>query len=70
MLILKEYQQKTLDALRAYCQTAVQLNDADTAYYQQTRATFGTGIPYHTIAELPGLPYVCLRIPTGAYYYP
>jgi len=65
MLILKEYQQKTLDALRAYCQTTVQLNDADTAYYQLTRDTLGAGIPYHTIAELPGLPYICLRIPTG-----
>ncbi len=65
MLILKEYQQKTLDALRAYCQLAVQLNDADTAYYQRTRATLGAGIPYRPIPELPGLPYVCLRIPTG-----
>ena len=44
MLTLKEYQQKTLDALRAYCQTAVQLNDADTAYYQRTRDTLGAGI--------------------------
>ncbi len=65
MLQLKEYQQKTLDALRAYCQLTTQLNDADTAYYQMTRAIHGVGIPYHTIAELPGLPYVCLRIPTG-----
>ncbi len=65
MLLLKEYQQKTLDALRAYCQLATQLDDADTAYYQRTRAIFGVGVPYHSIPELPGLPYVCLRIPTG-----
>ncbi len=65
MLLLKEYQQKTLDALRAYCQLATQLDDADTAYYQSTRAVFGVGVPYHSIPELPGLPYVCLRIPTG-----
>jgi len=65
MLTLKEYQQKTLDALRAYCQLALQFDDADTAYYQLTRNIYGTGIPYHAIPELPGLPYVCLRIPTG-----
>ncbi|MBN1936849.1 MAG: DEAD/DEAH box helicase family protein [Anaerolineae bacterium] len=65
MLTLKEYQQKTLDALHLYCQRAVQLGDADTAYYQLTRQVYGTGIPYHPVAELPGLPYVCLRIPTG-----
>ncbi len=65
MLILKEYQQKTLDALRSYCQLTVQYDDADTAYYQLTRNIYGRGIPYHNITELPGLPYVCLRIPTG-----
>lgn len=65
MLTLKEYQQKALDALRAYCRLTVQFQDADTAYYQLTRKVYGTGIPYHSIAELPGLPYVCLRIPTG-----
>lgn len=64
-MLLKEYQQKTLDVLRAYCRLAVQLNDPDTAYYQLTRQIYGTGIPYHNVAELPGLPYVCLRIPTG-----
>lgn len=65
MLQLKEYQQKTLDALRAYCQLTAQYNDADTAYYQFTRNLYGAGIPYHPVAELPGMPYVCLRIPTG-----
>jgi type III restriction enzyme len=65
MLRLKEYQQKSLDALRAYCQLTTQLGDADTAYYQLSRTIYGTGIPYHAIPELPGLPYVCLRIPTG-----
>lgn len=65
MLRLKEYQQKSLDALQAYCQLTIQLGDADTAFYQLTRTIYGTGIPYHAIPELPGLPYVCLRIPTG-----
>jgi type III restriction enzyme len=65
MLALKEYQQQSLDALRAYCQLATQYNDVDTAYYQLTRQTLGRGIPYNPIEELPGLPYVCIRIPTG-----
>lgn len=65
MLALKEYQQRTLDALSAYFKTCVSLGNADTAFYETTRASWGTGIPYRSVAELPGLPYVCLRIPTG-----
>ncbi len=65
MLALKDYQQQSLDALKAYCHLAVQYNDADTAYYQLTRQTLGRGVPYNPIAELPDLPYVCIRIPTG-----
>lgn len=57
---LKEYQQAALDALSAYYRKTQQLNDADTAFYALTRRT------YHQIKELPGLPYVCLRLPTGA----
>jgi len=64
-MLLKEYQQKTLDALQKYCQLTAQLNDADTAYYQLTRHIYGAGIPCNSIKELPGMPYVCLRIPTG-----
>ena len=30
-----------------------------------TKQVIGTGIPYREVKELPGLPYVCLRIPTG-----
>ncbi|MFO7684237.1 MAG: DEAD/DEAH box helicase family protein [Chloroflexota bacterium] len=65
MLALKEYQQQALTALQSYCQLAAQFNDVDTAYYQLTRQTFGRGIPYNPITELPGMPYVCIRIPTG-----
>ncbi|MHB1416011.1 MAG: DEAD/DEAH box helicase [Chloroflexota bacterium] len=62
---LKEYQQHTLDALTAYFTDCVRLGEADTAFYRTTRNVFGTGIPYHQVAALPGLPYVCLRVPTG-----
>jgi type III restriction enzyme len=71
MFTLREYQQHTLNALRQYFQTCVQLNSAGTAnaanvaYYQCTLDNFGVGMPYNPVPELSGLPYVCLRIPTG-----
>jgi type III restriction enzyme len=71
MFTLHEYQQHTLDALRRYFQTCVQLNSvgtpnaANVAFYQCTLNTFGVGLPYNPVPELAGLPYVCLRIPTG-----
>jgi len=68
---LREYQQHTLDVLRQYFQACVQLdnanipNAANVAFYQSTLSTFGVGIAYQPIKELEGLPYICLRIPTG-----
>ena len=37
----------------------MELNDADTAFYAVT------GRPFTPPPNLPGLPYVCLRVPTG-----
>jgi type III restriction enzyme len=65
MLVLKDYQEWALDALRDYFQECSQTGDADTSYYAVTKKIFGQGIPYNPVQELPGLPYVCLRIPTG-----
>lgn len=65
MLTLKEYQDRTLETLRSYFATCKHLGDADTAFYNLTKKVYGTGIPYREVRELPGLPYVCLRIPTG-----
>ena len=71
MFTLREYQQHALDALRTYFQACVQLNNAGTpqaanlAFYQCTLENFGVGVPYQPISDLKGLPYVCLRIPTG-----
>lgn len=65
MISLKEYQRRSLQALSDYF-TACQLYDsADTAFYSVTKQSFGTGVPYREVQELPGVPYVCLRIPTG-----
>lgn len=57
--LLKEYQIQTLQVLRRFLEKTVELNDADTAFYSITKRSF-TPAP-----SFPGLPYVCLRIPTG-----
>ena len=57
---LKEYQQAALDALSEYYRACLTYNEADTAFYALTKR------PYNPVKELPGLPYVCLRLPTGA----
>lgn len=62
---LKNYQQRCLDVLSRYFQACLHTGDSDLAFYNVTRQMFGQGIPYHQIAELPGMPYVCLRVPTG-----
>jgi type III restriction enzyme len=59
MLQLKRYQQQVLDRLADYFRSAVQSGDADMAFYQMTREK------YQPVPDLPGLPYVCLRLPTG-----
>lgn len=56
---LKAYQTQTLAALRKFLEKTVQLGKASTAFVDQTNR------PYHELNQLPGLPYVCLRIPTG-----
>lgn len=56
---LKPYQLQTLASLRRFLEKTVELNDADTAFYAITKR------PFLPPPSLPGLPYVCLRIPTG-----
>jgi type III restriction enzyme len=65
MLILKDYQQRSLESLQDYFHLCKQSQDADTAFYLLTRRNLGRGVPYQPVEGLPGLPYVCLRIPTG-----
>ncbi|QTA79835.1 Helicase/UvrB domain-containing protein [Desulfonema limicola] len=65
MLTLKNYQENTLDKLRAYFRLTNQYQNADTAFYEITRQHYGQGIPYHPVKDLNGLPYICLRLPTG-----
>jgi len=58
MLTLRNYQQQCLDQLRDYLAQLGRMG-AGTAFYHQT------GRVYHAVPHLPGLPYVCLRVPTG-----
>ncbi len=62
---LKEFQKRTLDALRDYFRACVEKRNANTAFYETTLSRYGLGIPYNPAPELPDLPYVCLRLPTG-----
>lgn len=65
MLKLKDYQEWALDALREYFQECSRIGNAQEAFVSITGKTLGVNIPYNEVEELPGLPYVCLRIPTG-----
>jgi len=58
MLELRAYQQRSLEELESYLGLVGQ-HGARGAF----RLT--TGRDYREVAQLPGLPYVCLRVPTG-----
>ncbi len=56
---LRPYQRQSLTALKDYLADVAATGDADTAFYKATKR------PYHPAPALPGLPYICLRVPTG-----
>ena len=62
---LKTYQQRSLDVLGKYFQNCKKMDNANLAFYATTLEVIGEGINYHEVDELPGLPHVCLRVPTG-----
>jgi len=59
LFTLKEYQEQTLVALRRFLEKVVEFKNAGTAFYHIT------GRAFIAPPTMPGLPYVCLRIPTG-----
>lgn len=68
-LRLKDYQQLTLDTLKDYFKACVRLDSAESAFQRVLcHENEAPGMaPYHkAIEELKDLPYVCLRLPTGA----
>lgn len=58
-LPLKEYQERTLETLTKYYQNCLRLQNVNTAFYDLTQR------PYAALDGLRGMPYVCLRLPTG-----
>lgn len=58
MLQLKGYQERSLETLDQYLRLCVE-HGAKKAFVLQT------GRPYLPVPNLPELPYVCLRVPTG-----
>ena len=65
MLQLKEYQARALEALRDYFIAYKKFGKASTAFYETTEKWVGAGLPYNNVPQMAGLPYVCIRIPTG-----
>lgn len=55
----KRYQQETLDTLRRFLTRTREERNAGKAFEEIT------GERYRPLPEIPGVPYVCLRIPTG-----
>jgi len=62
---LKTYQHAALETLSEYFRECTRTNDPDTAFYTLTKQKFGQGIPYRPIKGMEGMPYVCVRVPTG-----
>lgn len=58
MLQLREYQQRSLDALSTYFKETCKFG-AKMAFIAQTER------PYRSVPSLAEMPYVCLRVPTG-----
>jgi type III restriction enzyme len=58
VLQLRDYQQRSLDALEAYLNLTAR-HGAQKAFVLQTNR------PYTAVMQLPELPYICLRVPTG-----
>jgi type III restriction enzyme len=68
----KQYQKTSLHWLRRYyqkCRVMQEVGDtfpASTAFTSVTAEIHeGQGLPYSPVRQVPGIPYVCLRIPTG-----
>jgi type III restriction enzyme len=68
----KQYQKTSLHWLRRYYQKCRVMQEtgetfpASTAFTSVTAEIHeGQGLPYAPVKQVPGIPYVCLRIPTG-----
>lgn len=70
MFIPKLYQLQTIETLAAFLQRTRELGGPAAAFTQLTSERIGVGLPYFNApgfdpADAAGMPYVCLRLPTG-----
>lgn len=66
MIRLKKYQEKSLDILRSYLETA-RFKGAKQAYDEIQYGRYGSNRfkPFHPLDGLEDVPYICMRLPTG-----
>jgi type III restriction enzyme len=64
---LKPFQRAALETLAVYLERARVLMNPEEAFFEAWRVRSANGTPssYRTIDGLPGVPNVCLRLPTG-----
>jgi len=65
MFQLKEYRRRCLDELAGYFRRIVAFQGETDVPEKLTFEEDPKRAPYQPVKELPGLPYVCLRVPTG-----
>lgn len=68
MITLKDYQERVLDSLREFFRLTARTGDPSSAFRDTTRKLTGEAMPYLPISSTglgDGMPYVCLRVPTG-----
>jgi type III restriction enzyme len=68
MIALKDYQIRVLDSLREFLRQCSKDGRPDAAFQFVQIMNFRQPVPYipvHAAGLLPGMPYVCLRVPTG-----
>ena len=68
----KQYQNTSLYWLRRYYQKCRVMQETEDTFPASTAFTSvtaeiheGQGLPYAPVKQVPGIPYVCLRVPTG-----
>ena len=68
MIALKPYQDRVLESLRDFLRLTAQRREPASAFGEITQRSFDRPVPYIPVAADgldAGMPYVCLRVPTG-----
>ncbi len=68
MIARKDYQDRVLESLAEFFRLTARNQNPESAFKEVTRRTFQAPQPYLSVGAAgldPGMPYVCLRVPTG-----